>query len=147
MKSITSHRLALIILLALTLIAAGPASPAAIGQTFSFDVGSTFGDRDRFTFQVNRAGCIVAEIASWSRSGTRGSPASQLALILNGSDRSGYYARRDGAAPLRLSYSVSSSEVRRVRTWTISVVNFTKSGTARGTINLEHPPNNLRNCR
>lgn len=147
MKSINFRWLALILVLALTLIAAGPASPAASLQTFSFNVGSTFGDRDEFTFQINQAGCIVAEIRSWSRSGTRGSAAGQLALILNGSDRTGYYARHDGAAPLRLSYFVSSSEVRRVRTWTISVVNFTKKGTAKGMINLVYPPNNMRICR
>jgi hypothetical protein len=147
MKCITFLRLALIImLLALALIAAGPASPPAVRQTFSFDVGSAFGDRDQFTFQVTGTGCIVAQVNAWSRSGTSGSPAGQLALILNGSDRPGYYARSDGSAPLKVGYAVSKSDVSRVRSWTISVVNFTKKGTAKGTITLEYPPNRL-SCR
>jgi hypothetical protein len=136
----------LLTLSALALIAAGPASPPAVKQTFPFDIGSASGDRDQFTFQVREAGCIVAQINAWSRSGTRGAPASQLALILNGSDRTGYYARSDGSAPLKVSYAASKSDVRRVKTWTISVVNFTKKGTAKGTITLEYPPNRL-SCR
>lgn len=166
MKRTASHWLALILLSALAMSAVGLASPAArpkhipfdaltMGAAglvtptarpndFPFDVSSTYGDRDKFDFKVAEGGCILAQIISWTRSGTSGSSASQLALILNGSDRTGYYARVDGSSssisPLWLSYAVSSSDVNRVKTWTISVVNFTRSGTAKGTINLEYPP-------
>jgi hypothetical protein len=146
MKFKTPLYLALIILLALILIAAGPASPSKMVRTLSFDVGSDFGDRDTVTFQVPNAGCIVAKINSWSSSNSGEARASQLALILNGSDRNGYYARSDDSAPLTLSYLASASDVNRVVTWTITVANFTGSGTAQGIVTLEYPPNRL-NCR
>lgn len=146
MKRIASHWLALITLLALASNAAGLSSPVADTKNCSFDVSSAYGDKDQCPstgLTVTKEGCILAQITSWTRSGTSGSSASQLALILNGSDRTGYYARVDGSSssisPLWLSYAVSSSDVRRVKTWTISVVNFTRSGTAKGTINLEYP--------
>lgn len=143
MKPIALRWLAPIILLVLALSAAGPASPAANFRTFDFNVGSAYGDRDIFRFTINESGCILAQIKPWSRSGTRGLAAEELALILNGSDRTGYYARNDGSAsnvmPLWTSFAVSPSEVERVNIWTISVVNFTRRGTARGTIELEYP--------
>jgi len=87
------------------------------------------------------------QITSWSRSGTSGSAASQLVLGLNGSDRTTHYARLEGSAssivPLWISYSVTSTEVSRVKTWTISISNNTKSGTAKGTVNLEYPSTNV----
>jgi hypothetical protein len=143
MKYMASHWLHLVILLALTVVAASPALPMAATSSYSFNLGSAYGDSDEFTFRITQPGCILAQVKSWSRSGTRGTTASQLALILNGSDRTSYYARQDGNAssivPLWTSYAVSSREVSRVRTWTISVNNFTRSGTANGILNLEYP--------
>ena len=144
MKSITSGWFALLILLALALSAAGPASPTVKMQKFQFDIGSTYGDRNKFDFRVTKAGCILGQIKSWSRSGNTGPAAQELDLILNGSDRTGYYARNDGSrssvSPLWVSYAVSSSEVGQVKTWTISVINFTGRGSATGSINVEFPP-------
>lgn len=148
MKHVASRWLALIMALALALAsnAAGLALPLATIKSFSFDVGLA-GDVDKFTFTVTASGCILAQITSWSRSGTSGSAASQLKLVLNGSDRTAAYAQKEGSAssivPLWASYSVTPTEVSRVKTWTISVSNNTKSGTAKGTINLEYPSTNV----
>ena len=119
------------------------AAPAATKKSFTFDVGSAFGDSDRFSFTIPEAGCILAQVKSWARSGSSGTAASQLALILTGSDRTTHYARTDGTAssvlPLSASYAAESGDVTRVKTWTISIGNFTRSGTARGTLELEYP--------
>ena len=142
--SITRWILSIIVGLSLVSAAASPASPATATKDYSFNLTSTYGDKDKFSFSVAESGCVIAQVKSWSRSGTSGSAASQLALILNGSDRSSYYARVDGnyanTTPLWTSYSVSSTQISNVQTWTISVANFTKSGTAKGTLNLEYPP-------
>ncbi len=136
---------ALILAAAAAVLAAGLAlaAPPATKKSFTFDVGSAFGDSDKFSFTVTEAGCILAQVKSWTRSGSSGSAASQLALILTGSDRSTHYARTDGSAssvlPLSTGYAASASDVRNVRTWTISIGNFTRSGTARGTLELEYP--------
>lgn len=123
------------------------AASSATLKDYKFDVNSTYGDRDSFNFTATESGCIVAKITSWSPSTTGGSPASELALILNGSDRTDYYARKDGGytsiVPLWTSYSVTSDQVDKVKQWTISVVNFTKKGTAKGTLNLEYPPTKM----
>jgi len=134
----------MIIGLSLVSTAAGPAASAAATNDYSFELTSTYGDQEKFSFSVAEAGCVIAQVKSWSRSGTSGLATSQLALILNGSDRTSYYAREDGGytsnAPLWISYAVSSTQVSKVQTWTISVANFTQSGTAKGTLNLEYPP-------
>lgn len=142
-QSITRWALFIIIGLSLVSTAASPTS-LSTAKEYSFELTSTYGDKDKFSFSVAEGGCIIAQVKDWSRSGTSGSTASQLALILNGSDRTSYYARIDGGytsiTPLWTSYSVPSSQVSKVNTWTISVVNFTKSGTAKGTLSLEYPP-------
>jgi hypothetical protein len=147
MNKILSPRWLLVIILALALQASNLLKPLASSWSFNFDVGSTFGDRDKFDFKVSESGCVLMQIKSWSRSGSSGSAASQLALILNGSDRTSNYARVDGSTtgivPLWVSYAITSTQVSRVKTWTISVVNFTKSGTAKGTVYLEYPPTQM----
>lgn len=134
----------LVIILTLMSIAASPASPGMTTKDYNFDVGATFGDRDTFDFKVPVGGCIIAKITSWSPSGSNKTPASKLALILNGSDRSEYYSRIDGTTtifvPLWTSYAVKTDQISKVKIWTISVVNFTKSNTAKGILSLEYPP-------
>lgn len=136
--------IALLIVITLTISAANSSALPKQQIRLSFNVGSAYGDRDKFDFQVSKPGCILARVDSWSRSGNSGLAASELALILNGSDRSGYYSRSDGTAsniaPLWLSYAVSSSDVNKVGKWTISIINFTGRGTAKGFISLETPP-------
>lgn len=147
MKLTAFRWLAPIILLA-TLSAAGPASPPATTTAFSFNVGSTYGDREEFNFRVTEGGCILAQIASWSRSGTTGRAAEELALIINGPGSTRAYARNDGAPsssvlPLWTSYSIPSGTVSRAGTWTVSVVNFMGKGAAKGKIDIEYPQTRL----
>ena len=143
MKQTISNLRVFILVLALVSIAASPASLALDKKDYQFAVSSTYGDRDTFSFTLAEGGCIIAQVSTWSRTGSSGSTASQLALILNGADRTSSYARVDGSytklAPLWTSYSVSASQASKVKTWTVTVVNFTKSGTAEGTLSLEYP--------
>ena len=140
----TQWMLSMIIGLSLISTAAGPAAPAAATKDYSFELTSTYGDQEKFGFSVAEAGCVIAQVKNWSGSGTSESATSQLALILNGSDRTSNYAREDGSytrnAPLWISYAVSSTQVSKVPTWTISVANFMQKGTAVGTLYLEYPP-------
>jgi len=121
-------------------------SPSLTSSSYKFDVSSTYGDRDKFDFKVAESGCIIAKISSWTPSGSNKTPATSLALILNGSDRTGYYARADGTTtsivPLWISYAVKIDEINKVKNWTISVANFTKKNSAKGTLSLEYPPAN-----
>lgn len=137
----------LLVMLGLALIAARPAWLTANQLPILFQVGSTRGDRYTFDFKVSQAGCVMAKITGWSSSNRSTVPARELALILNGSNRPGYYARNDGPAstnaPLWISYAVSAQDIKSVGTWTVSVVNFTGSGTAQGTLSLEVPPTQI----
>lgn len=122
-----------------------PPGMSAYAETVaeSFEIGSTFGDRDAFDIRVGGSGCIVASIEAWSPAAKGDSKAPQLALILNGDGNDQAYARVDGApgrAPLWMSYAVSEDEARRVGTWTVSVVNFSKAGSAKGVVKIEYPP-------
>lgn len=122
-----------------------PVGMSAHAETTSepFEVGATFGDRDTFDFRVGGSGCIVASIEAWSPAAAGDSKAPQLALILNGDDNEQAYARADGAAgraPLWMSFAVSAEEAGRVAIWTVSVVNFSKSGSAQGDVKIEYPP-------
>ncbi|MBE7550897.1 MAG: hypothetical protein HS126_07450 [Anaerolineales bacterium] len=146
MKSVTSRYLVLAVaaLLGLTLIAAGPNAPAAARDSFRFNLSSDYGDSDTSAdFTVLQAGCILAQIPSWTASGSI-QKAEELSLVLYGPDTSGYYARSDGSAssivPLWTSYAAQSSDVGSLDQWRISVFNFSKSGTAQGTVSFEYPP-------
>lgn len=144
MKRVSFMWRALILSAAAAALAAGLAlaAPPATKKSFTFDVGSAFGDSDNFSFTVTAAGCILAQVRPWAASTSGGTPASQLSLSLVGSDRS-TYSQANGAAssvlPLWISFAASSSDVSKVKSWTISIGNFTRSGTARGTIDLEYP--------
>jgi hypothetical protein len=119
-------------------------TPTATPAIIPFSVGSDYGDSSSpYTFKVSQTGCILAQISDWSPIKTGGTPAKELALILNGSDRNGYYARSDGSAspglPLWISYAVLPNDLNRINTWTISVFNLSGSGTAKGVIQLDSP--------
>jgi hypothetical protein len=142
MKQSTSKLQIFIIVLALVSTAASPIFATTAKK--DFDVSAAYGDRDTFDITAAEGGCIIARIDSWTNSKSGEKPTTKLALILNGSDRTEYYARSDGNAtnktPLWVSYSVSSTQVSKVKKWSVAVVNFTKSGTAKGTLYLEYPP-------
>ena len=127
-----------------TLTAMSSTLPDTTIKTFQFNVDSASKNRAKFDFRVTEAGCIVGQIKTWSSSTGSGPTAQQLALILNESNKTGYYVRNDGStstgSPLWISYAVTAQEVSQVGTWSISVVNFTGYGTAAGTLQLETPP-------
>jgi hypothetical protein len=108
-----------------------------------FQVGPARGNRVPFPVEAGQAGCILARVQSWPPA-TSGSRPVKVTLILNGSDRTGYYARSDGDTadplPLWTSYAVSAREAGLVDEWTLSVINFTEGSTAEGTIQIEFPP-------
>lgn len=150
MKKQSSHVLMIFSIFILLLISADLPSPLLDTTDFKFDVGSEYGDRDKFLVPTfNEDGCILAQVKPWPwlRSGTTGIPASELALVINGTDQTGYYARSDGKAtsnaPLWVSYIVPSAKVTSKVTWTISVVNFSRSGTAKGSIRVDYPPTQM----
>jgi hypothetical protein len=115
-----------------------------VTTNFSFDVSSAYSNKDAFKVPVTQAGCVLAQIKSWSPSSSRDTAASRLALMINGSDRTTAYAQQHGSAstiqPLWTSYAVAAADIKRVKTWTVSVSNFTRSGTAKGTVTVEYPP-------
>jgi len=104
--------------------------PARMRESFS--VGYAFGDRDVFNVKIERPGPLAVH-AAWQGS------ASSLALILNGPGQTGYYARQDGASPLRISFEITPELLRLGNEWTISIVNFSSRGSASGVILIEYP--------
>lgn len=129
----------LITVLTVLSIAAAPAQPNTTITTVSFEVGARDTERFRHTVTVAEPGCILAQVDGWSAS-TGTTKAARLALIINGADQSGYYARKDGSAGLVASYAVDAAKAARRLVWTFSVVNFSGRGTARGRMLLETPP-------
>lgn len=114
---------------------------AAVGKaqtvTHNFSVGSAFGDRDVFTFEVTTPGTIRVE-ARWTSFPSPGPPP-QLALILNGPGQTGYYQRVDGPPPLVVTQMVTDEILSRGTQWTASIVNFSRAGQASGSIRIDYP--------
>lgn len=105
---------------------------ASQSKAFSFSLTSAYGSRDVFDFTVKEKGTISV-MATWSGG------AAELSLILNGPGQTNYYARKNGKSPLKLTYSVTASDLRKGSNWKISVVNFSRRGSAKGTLNLSYP--------
>jgi hypothetical protein len=61
-----------------------------------------------------------------------------LALIINGPGKTGYYARQDGTSPLQVAYTVTSGDLAAGDTWRVSIASF---GTGRddGTVRITYP--------
>lgn len=97
-----------------------------------FKLGSMFGDRETFDITLPRAGLVHIRV-DW-----RGSTEA-LAAILNGPGQTGYYARRDGAAPLELEFNVTDELFRRGAKWRVSVVNFSRLGSSVGRMVVDYP--------
>lgn len=116
----------------------------------NFQVGSVFGDRDRYKLTLQQPGHLKLRVI-W-----RGT-AKELALILNGPGQVGSYARKDGTSPLDIEFEVTSDLLQRGSEWTVSIVNFGRVGSAVGTLTMEYPvesrkleelrPNDLRRLR
>ena len=117
----------------LTLLGAGYAVPTRTLTTKNFFIGSDYGARATFSFNIREPGCIWAK-ATWT--GT----ASSLSLILKGpDDQAPAYNRQDGSSDLVLAYSVKADDLKSGTSWTITIANF-GGGTASGEITIEIPP-------
>jgi hypothetical protein len=97
-----------------------------------FHVISAFGNRDRYQLTLTQAGRLKLR-AVWK--GT----AQTLALILNGPGQTGYYARKDGRSPLEIDFQLTPELLRRGNKWQVSIINFSRQGSAEGTLFMEHP--------
>lgn len=104
----------------------------AKSETHPFSIGGQAGDRQEFSFRVPAAGTVRVE-ARWT-----GSPA-KLTLILNGPGRTGYYQRLDDRSPLVVVQDVTAEILEKGNEWKVSVVDFGKSGSARGTVTISYP--------
>ena len=101
-------------------------------ETHPFSVNANYGDSKVFSFEVKAAGTIRVQ-ANWTGSAPR------LALILNGPGQVGYYQRADGPSPLTVTQEVTPAILAKGTAWSVSIVNFGRSGQAAGTIQLEYP--------
>jgi hypothetical protein len=97
-----------------------------------FKLGNAFGDRDVFDITLPRAGLVRIRV-DWRGTTER------LAVILNGPGQTGYYARRDGVAPLNIEFNVTDELFRRGANWRVSVVNFSRRGDSVGRMVVDYP--------
>jgi hypothetical protein len=100
-------------------------------QIFDFKLSAQFGDRNVFEFEVQGIGMIEAE-ATWTGA------APTLSLILNGPGGSAY-ARQDGKSPLKLAYNLTQADLNLGTKWKISIVNFSRKGSAQGNVKIKYP--------
>jgi len=96
-----------------------------------FRLSSDFGDRKTSSFAVTAPGNIVLRV-DW-----RG--AANLALVLNGPGQTGYYVRKDGKSPLRAVYTVIRQDIQKRGHWTASIINFSRTNSASGSLRIEYP--------
>lgn len=118
------------------------AAPPDATTSSSFSLSSTTTGQ-KFSVAVSEAGCIVAQIKSWSAATTGTTAATQLTLNVAVSRRS---SRTSGSAtslvPLWTSLALTSSDLSGVRssgTITVSMLP-SRSSSARGTLWIEYPP-------
>jgi hypothetical protein len=118
------------------------AAPPAATTSSSFSLSAAF-PTQKFSVTVPEAGCIVAQIKSWSAATTGTVPASQLTLTVTISKS---LTQTMGSAtslvPLWTSLAVAGNDLTGVRssgTITVSMP-FSRSSSARGTIWIEYPP-------
>lgn len=102
-----------------------------------FQLESTFGAKEVYSFEVKRSGSINIT-AKWI------GKADRLALILNGPGQVGYYDRQDGTSPLNITYQVTPTLLAKGTKWSVSIVNFGRKGGAAGVIKIEYPVEFIR---
>jgi len=94
---------------------------------FVLRLGSEFGVRQRYTFEVDRPGTIDV-YCTWAGS------AKTLTGILNGP----VGGRTDKGSPIHMTYRVDEDHLKRSKKFSLSVVNF-HGGEARGILRLSYP--------
>ena len=106
-----------------------PAVEKSALVTRSFNLSGQ--SRETVDIEVSSPGKLEVK-AQWTGS------AAKLALILNGPDRTQFYARQDGQSPLTLSFQFNQSHLAKGKDWKVSVALFGE-GTARGKIEIHLP--------
>jgi hypothetical protein len=106
-----------------------PAVEKSALVTRSFNLSGQ--SRETVDIEVSSPGKLEVK-AQWTGS------AAKLALILNGPDRTQFYARQDGQSPLTLSFQFNQSHLAKGKDWKVSVALF-GAGTARGKIEIHLP--------
>lgn len=138
-RTLIRRIVAALLLLAVPLI--GVAAPDRASTSSSFSLSSTTTSQ-RVSVSVPEAGCIVAQIKSWSAATTGTTAAPQLTLNITVSRR---VTQTAGSAtslvPLWTSLALTSSDIAGVRSGTITVSRASsRSSSARGTLWIEYPP-------
>lgn len=106
------------------------AAEAPETETRPFSLTAEYGNRLVIDLRPAAAGKIKVE-ATWSQGGA-------LALILNGPGQTGYYARQDGASPLRLEFDLTPELLAKGEGWRVSLANFSRAA-ASGSIRALYP--------
>jgi len=89
------------------------------------------GSRNIYHLRLTGPGQINVR-AEWT--GSQGG----LALIINGPDGSGGFARQDGSSPLQVSLNVTQAQFDAGDEWRVTIASF-GSGQANGTVELTYP--------
>ncbi|NTU52009.1 MAG: hypothetical protein HGA94_06190, partial [Candidatus Aminicenantes bacterium] len=95
----------------------------------AFDLTSQ--GREVVEIEIGSTGKLEAR-ATWTGNAER------VALILNGPDRTQYYARKDGRSPLTLSFDFDESHLAKGGAWRLSVALF-GDGAAKGRVEVRLP--------
>lgn len=66
--------------------------------------------------------------------------ARSLALMVNGPGKVGFYARKDGRSPVKLTFEITSEHLKKGSGWKLTVVNFSKNTSATGTVRINFTP-------
>jgi hypothetical protein len=117
------------------------AAPHNATTSSSFSLSSTT-TAQKFSVAVPEAGCIMAQIKSWSAATPGTTAAAQLTLNVTVSRR---VAQTAGSAtslvPLWTSLALTTSDIVGVKSGTITVgMLSSRSSSARGTLWIEYPP-------
>jgi hypothetical protein len=130
---------AVLILCVTPLIAAAAPNHASTSTTFSLSATTT---SQKSSVSVPQAGCVVAQIKSWSAATTGTTAAAQLTLSITVGRR---ITQTVGSAtslvPLWTSLAFTSSDLSSVKSGTVTVsMASVRSRSARGTVWIEFPP-------
>jgi hypothetical protein len=138
--------LAALILLAVPLLAvAAPmmsplAAPDRASTSSSFSLSTTTSSQ-RFTVPVSSAGCVLAQVKSWSAATSGTTAAGSLTLSLAVSRRTAQTTKAaTSLVPLWTSVAFTSSDLAGTRSGTVTIALPSRSGSARGTLWIEYPP-------
>jgi hypothetical protein len=118
------------------------AAPDRSTTSSSFSLSSTTTSQ-KFSVAVPEAGCIVAQIKSWSAatSGTTAATSLTLSAVISSSRSAKVSGSATSLVPLWTSLAFTSSDIASVKSGTVTVSMLSsRSSSARGTVWIEFPP-------